>query len=198
MTPVSNIDGELVGRNEIPGVISNLDGEEKEMSIEMLSFDCIDPSKSQAQPRIKMYAKSTQTSLSDVLATYIMDGERFGPIIDEGLVKLTEFWACLFGFRYGWDAYDIMASEPHAGMSTEDQHVVTNTSPKFLFYGFEIAPGREEVDVKLYIPIWTTGLSRTVVTERLGRYFRGLGWDLDIGVSHQEVDEAGCGLEGIW
>lgn len=150
-------------------VVSNL----KEMSIEMLSFDCVAPLKS----RVKLYAKTTDTLFSNVSRTYTMGGIRTGAEVDEGLLRLKESWTCLFGhFEDGSE-----------GDNREDSFA--RTASKFLFFGFEIAPGKKAVDVKVYVPMWTAGLGGEVATETLGVYFRGLGWD--VGVDSWRLDGRG-------
>jgi DMATS type aromatic prenyltransferase len=58
----------------------NLTGAEKEISVEMLSIDCIDP----ATARIKMYGKTNDTSFANVRDIYTFGGKRRSEEVSEG------------------------------------------------------------------------------------------------------------------
>jgi DMATS type aromatic prenyltransferase len=66
-----------------PGIGSTSKG----MSVEMLAFDCIDPS----QARIKMCAKTHDTSFANVRERYMLRGRLSSPEIAEGVKVLKDF-----------------------------------------------------------------------------------------------------------
>jgi hypothetical protein len=57
------------------------------MSIEMLSFDCIDPS----EAWIKIYAKKHDASFANVRVIYTLGGQLNSSETDQGLDALKEF-----------------------------------------------------------------------------------------------------------
>ncbi len=67
--------------------------EEKEICVEMLSINCIDPAKA----RIKIYGKTNDSSFANVRDIYTMGGKRGGEEVSEGLVAPKEFWKRLLG-----------------------------------------------------------------------------------------------------
>ncbi|KAH9208495.1 tryptophan dimethylallyltransferase-domain-containing protein [Leptodontidium sp. 2 PMI_412] len=145
-------------------VVSNLDGEEQEKSIEMMAIDCISPSKA----RIKMYVKENIASFANVKNIYTPGRRRSGAEIDEGLAAFEEFWVSLSG-------------------DTES----TQFKPAFLFLGLEIIPGVEMPDVKLYVPAWTCPFGDQEITARLGGYFKSQDWA--IGSTYDDDFQKLCG-----
>lgn len=125
------------------------------LSVEMLSFNCVDPSTA----RIEIYAKTHDTSFANVKNVFTLGGQLNSSEIDEGLKALKEFWKCLMLLREDWDDY-------------EDQ------SAEFLYFSFEIAPGRNVPDIKLYVPSWTCGIDKTGLTRGLSKYFQENRWDV--------------------
>jgi DMATS type aromatic prenyltransferase len=125
------------------------------LSVEMLSFDCVDPSTA----RIKIYAKTHDTSFISVKNAFTLGGQLNSSGTAEGLKALEEFWRCLMLLREDWD-------------DDEDQ------SAEFLYFGFEIAPGRNDPDIKLYVPSWTCGIDKTGLTRGLSKYFKEKGWSV--------------------
>jgi DMATS type aromatic prenyltransferase len=125
------------------------------MSVEMLSFDCTSPAKS----RLKIYAKTHDTSFSNIQNAFSLGGQRTGPQVTEGLRALERFWKSLLFLGEDWN--------DHESQSTE-----------FLYFGVEILPGKQEPQVEVYVPSWTLGIDKMGLTMGLGRYFREQGWDV--------------------
>jgi hypothetical protein len=73
------------------------------------------------------------------------------------LVALKEFWKRLLGLPDDWN-------------ESEQQEI------PFLFFAFEIMPGKDEVDVKVCVPAWTLGADD--VSRRLAGFFRKQGWSV--------------------
>ncbi|KAN0109973.1 aromatic prenyltransferase [Hyaloscypha variabilis] len=128
---------------------------EKELSVEMLAFDCVSPARS----RIEIYAKTYDTSFVNLRDVFTLGGRLKGSSTVEGLKALERFWRSLLLLREDWDDHESQSAE-------------------FLYFGFEVCPGKEEPDVKIYVPSWTLGIDKTGLTRGLGRYFREVGWDV--------------------
>ncbi|KAF4630060.1 hypothetical protein G7Y89_g8081 [Cudoniella acicularis] len=79
---------EYHGVGGVEGKTSNLGFGGGEMRIEMLLFDCIAADQG---ARIKLYAKTNDTSFANVSEIWTLAGKRFGAKIDEGLEALKEF-----------------------------------------------------------------------------------------------------------
>jgi len=136
-------------------VVGGMDSKAKELSVEMLSFDCISP----AQPLLKVHAKTYDTSFANVRDIFALGDQSKTSSTLEGLQTLERFWKCLLLTREDWNDY-------------------TSQSAEFLYFAFEIDPGKEQPDVTIYVPSWTLGISKTGLTRGLARYFRELGWDV--------------------
>ncbi len=131
------------------------DPETTGMSVEMLSFDCIDPSKA----RIRIYTKTHNTSFANVQDIYTLGGQLNSIEVTARLKALKEFWTSLLILPDDWDEY-------------EDQSAET------LYFGFEIIPGRKDPDVEVFVPSWSCGVDRMGLTRGLSRYFKERGWDV--------------------
>ncbi|PMD38624.1 aromatic prenyltransferase [Hyaloscypha variabilis F] len=128
---------------------------EKGLSVEMLAFDCVSPARS----RLEICAKTHDTSFANVRDVFTLGGRLKGSSTVEGLKALERFWRSLLLLREDWDDYESQSAE-------------------FLYFGFEVCPGKEQPDVKIYVPSWTLGIDKTGLTRGLGRYFREVGWDV--------------------
>ncbi len=124
------------------------------MSVEMLSFDCISPSSS----ILKIYAKSHDASFSNVLNAFTLGGTSNSPYTAGSIKALEKFWKSALLLSDDWSDSDSQSAE-------------------FLYFCFEISPGKSEPEVKVYVPSWTLGIDKTGITRGLGRCFRELGWD---------------------
>jgi DMATS type aromatic prenyltransferase len=127
----------------------------RRMSVEMLSFDCVSPAKS----RLKIYAKTHNTSFSNVKNIFTLSNQLSSPQIIEGLKNLEQFWKCLLFLGEDWNDHESQSAE-------------------FLYFGFEVLAGRQEPKVKVYVPTWTLGIDKTGLTRGLGTYFREQGWNV--------------------
>ncbi|KUJ08976.1 aromatic prenyltransferase [Mollisia scopiformis] len=152
-TFLSSSKQDLIETNNKP---SNLECDRDEMSLEMVSFDCIHTSEN---PRIKLYLKTHNTSFSNIKHIYTFGGERCSPETGKALELFKQFWECLTGLEGEWKS----SSEQTAS---------------FLYFGLEIAHGREIPDVKIYIPAWACGVSDQGVREGLKNFFLARGWGL--------------------
>jgi DMATS type aromatic prenyltransferase len=126
-----------------PGIGSTSKG----MSVEMLTFDCIEPS----QARIKIFAKTHNTSFANVREIYTLGGRLRSPEIAEGGKVLKDFWRCLFGLSENWDEKEMQLVG-------------------FLFFGFEIQPGKEYPEVKVYVPSWTCDIGDVEIGRSLDKF----------------------------
>lgn len=124
------------------------------MSVEMLSFDCISTSSS----RLKIYAKTHDASFSNLLNTFTLGGTSDSPYTTVSIKALERFWNSVLLLGDDWSDYDSQCAE-------------------FLYFCFEISPGKSEPGVKVYVPSWTLGIDKTGLTRGLGGCFRELGWD---------------------
>jgi DMATS type aromatic prenyltransferase len=127
-----------------PGIGSTSKG----MSVEMLAFDCIDLS----HARIKIFAKTHNTSFANVREIYMLGGRLRSPEIAEGVKVLKDFWRCFFSLNKPWDENEMQLVG-------------------FLFFGFEIQPGRKYPEVKVYVPSWTCGIRDVEIGKSLDKFF---------------------------
>jgi DMATS type aromatic prenyltransferase len=126
----------------------------KVMSVEMLSFDCISPSSS----CLKIYAKTHDASFSNLLNIFTLGGTSDSPYATETIKALEKFWKSILLLGDDWSDYDSQSAE-------------------FLYFCFEISPGKIEPEIMVYVPSWTLGIDKTGLTRGLRRCFRELGCD---------------------
>jgi DMATS type aromatic prenyltransferase len=124
------------------------------ISVEMLSFDCISPSSS----RLKIYAKTHDASFSNLLNTFTLGGTSDSPYTTGSIKALERFWKSVLLLGDDWSDYDSQSAE-------------------FLYFCFEISPGKSEPEITVYVPSWTLGIDKTGLTRGLRRCFRELGCD---------------------
>ncbi|KAE8447327.1 hypothetical protein EG329_010885 [Mollisiaceae sp. DMI_Dod_QoI] len=144
---------------------SKIESDDTEMSIDMLSFECVPFSQS---PHVTLHLKTYDTSFSNIKRIYTLDGERPSPESDTALALFQQFWECLTGLEGEW-------------RTSSEQ---TNS---FLYFGLEITPGREMPDITIFVPAWTCGISQSGVRERLRNFFEARGWV--VGKEFEEMDE---------
>ncbi|CCF47009.1 TdiB protein [Colletotrichum higginsianum] len=129
--------------------------------LDMIGMDCIDPSKA----RIKIYAHvSTRNSWDLIRHVSTFGGQATDPDRLRGLEILHSLW-------------DVLRNEQSNPGEDYDKPMRHPTS--FLgsiMFSFEIVPGRQIPEVKIYVPMWQYSPSDGHVAKNLISAFQKLGW----------------------
>ncbi|KAI1840691.1 hypothetical protein JX266_013098 [Neoarthrinium moseri] len=131
------------------------------LTLDMIGMDCIDPCKA----RVKIYAHTTTCNSWDIVQhIYTFGGKAVEPERLHGLEILHSIWDTLRDERpYTPDNHSKQMRHPTSFLGS-------------LMFSFEIKPGREVPDVKVYVPMWQYAPSDGHVTNNLLSAFSKLGW----------------------
>ncbi|KAH8882671.1 aromatic prenyltransferase [Thozetella sp. PMI_491] len=129
--------------------------------VEMIAIDCVDPS---AGARVKVYGRTESNSWDVVKHVYTLGGLANDETTLQGLEILRSVWHLLQGERE--PVSDSFHKKPRE----------THTRHKGICFGFEMVPGRELPEVKVYVPMWNYAPDDQTVAENLAEVFRLQGW----------------------
>lgn len=129
--------------------------------LEMIAIDCIDPS---AGARVKVYGRTESNAFTVVREVATLAGRVADPTTLEGLAILEGIWGLLHNRPAGLGATENTAPK------------VWETRHKGICYGFELKPGCEWPETKVYVPVWQYADSDAVIARNLAEVFRARGW----------------------
>ncbi|KAJ4387220.1 hypothetical protein N0V93_007809 [Gnomoniopsis smithogilvyi] len=134
----------------------------EKLTLDMIGMDCIDPSKA----RIKIYAHiPTRNSWNVVRDVATFGGQATDPDRVKGLDVLHSIWNLLRNEHAdGDDDFDKPLRHPTSFLGS-------------IMFSFEIVPGLQIPDVKIYVPMWQYAPSDGHVARNLISVFRKLGWE---------------------
>ncbi|KAK0701276.1 aromatic prenyltransferase, partial [Lasiosphaeris hirsuta] len=123
--------------------------------IEMLAIDCIDSPES----RIKMYLRTSVTSLARAKDAYTLGGRLSGDEVEHGLQALAELWPILFR------------------LTVDDDIENAQVLPAGSYCGFavEMKPGRPEPEMKMHVPVRKIRGTDAQLCSSLSTWFRRRG-----------------------
>ncbi|KAH8756391.1 TdiB protein [Diaporthe sp. PMI_573] len=131
------------------------------LTLDMIGMDCIDPSKA----RIKIYAHISARNSWKVVRDFVtFGGQATDPERLKGLDLLRSIWNLLRNEQGPVDDdFDKPLRHPTSFLGS-------------IMFSFEIVPGRQIPDVKVYVPMWQYAPSDGHVARNLISAFRELGW----------------------
>lgn len=140
----------------------------------VIGIDCVSP---EAGARIKVYIEPQSNTLEAVRQHVTLGGKLTDKTTLEGLAILREMW-------------NMMISEP------EDQEVDDKFSKKILenrpdmsgaCFSWELKPGQEIPDVKVYVPLHQYRKSDKEIVEAMEKIFRKRGWAWGVEGAYKKV-----------
>ncbi|KAF4633879.1 hypothetical protein G7Y89_g4249 [Cudoniella acicularis] len=152
-----------------------------DLEVEMLGFDCLNPSKS----RIKIYVRSQRTSFDDVIDCLTFGGKLQEPGWDEAQKSLWNLWKSVLSL-----SPDTLISEPLRSV----QHRTAG-----ILYYYELKPESSSIKSKLYIPVRHYGVSDGKIATGLSSFLESKNMRLQglkIRGGRYIVDQEGHGIRG--
>lgn len=149
------------------------------------AIDCVHPSKS----RLKIYVRSPSTSFRSVRTVMTLGGKLNNRRSESALEELLELWRLTLRFEDQFSLDDELPSTTH------------ETSG--ILYNFDVKPGNEIPEPKVYIPVKHYGLNDMAVAEGVATFLKKRGRDsfndnyqrmLKAVCSHRSLDSQ-CGLQ---
>ncbi|KAF4628930.1 hypothetical protein G7Y89_g9222 [Cudoniella acicularis] len=153
------------------------------LSIFMIGFDCVKPSKS----RMKIYLRSYMTSFDSVVSIMTMGGKLTG--FEKNLSDLKELWRTTLGLSIDFNTSEDLPLPAHASSG--------------MCYYFDIQQGNSLPDIKMYIPVGHFGVSDIGIARALtgfleargrGRYTRGYMRALEKLATRDRLEKS-CGVQ---
>ncbi|KAK2845257.1 hypothetical protein FQN49_005899 [Arthroderma sp. PD_2] len=135
----------------------NTDEHGQKLTPFMMGIDCVKASKS----RLKVYARSPNTSFDSVVEVLTMGGRR--PGFDANIADLKELWRLTLGLPAGFSTSENLPLPGHA------------TATGGMCYFFDIKPGIALPDIKMYIPVRHYGQSDLKVAYGLREFLEARG-----------------------
>ncbi|KAH6697432.1 aromatic prenyltransferase [Plectosphaerella plurivora] len=128
--------------------------------LEMIAIDCIDPA---AGARVKVYGRTESNAFDVVREVATLAGGVVDAVTLEGLDILQGVWGLLH-------------NRPGVASSENTPPKIWDTRHKGICYGFELKPGCEWPETKVYVPVWQYADSDAIIAKNLAAVFRGRGW----------------------
>lgn len=123
----------------------------------IVAFDCVMPSRS----RIKVYARSSDTSLASVEAVMSMFYEPNNR--KTGLGELRQLWRLTFGLDNSFCSGENLPFKPHCTSG--------------ILYCFEVRPGHIGITPKVYLPVKHYGRNDLDIAQGLATFLRSRNTD---------------------
>jgi DMATS type aromatic prenyltransferase len=131
--------------------------------VEMIALDAIDPA---AGARVKVYGRTESNAFEVVRHVCTLGGKIGDADTVEGLRILESVWHLLHNEPRPMDG------------SYSKPGKVKDTRHKGVCYGFELKPGAEFPEVKVYVPMWQYAESDTVIARNLAEIYQQRGWKI--------------------
>jgi DMATS type aromatic prenyltransferase len=128
--------------------------------LEMIAIDCVDPA---ASARVKIYGRTESNAFDVVREVATLAGQVVDAVTLEGLDILQGVWGLLH-------------NRPGVAPSENTPPRIWDTRHKGICYGFELKPGCEWPETKVYVPVWQYADSDAVIAKNLAAVFRSRGW----------------------
>lgn len=126
------------------------------VKLECVSFDCVEPSKS----RIKLYVRTTSTSLRTTTNFFTLGGRLSGPDTFVGVGRLRRLWILLTGLQ-----------------DLDQQLPLSKHRTAGIIFNFELRPGGQLPVSKVYIPVRHYCQNDMHVAKALEAFFKEEGWN---------------------
>ncbi|RYP64706.1 hypothetical protein DL771_008663 [Monosporascus sp. 5C6A] len=133
------------------------------LAIQMIGIDCVAP---EAGARVKLYTRTESNAWDNIRHHVTLGGRRNDETTLNGLEILGEIWNLLLDESE--DTADSSVSKP-----VNDPTNVWHTS---IIYSWEVQPGKDLPDVKVYVPLWQYSRSNRAIAGNLEEVFRKQGW----------------------
>lgn len=143
--------------------------------IQVIAIDCIDPA---AGARVKIYINPRSNTFDAVRDHVTFGGRRSDETTMKGLEVLREIWHLLFN-EAEYNADDLFSKpvfEPTSGHQG-------------LCCSWELRPGQEVPDVKVYVPLFQYFSTDQTITESLEKVFKTRGWSWGIDGTYKKMFE---------
>ncbi|EMR67034.1 putative aromatic prenyltransferase protein [Eutypa lata UCREL1] len=142
------------------------------------AIDCVAPD---AGARVKLYTATPSNSFNTVREYVTFGGRLTDKTTFEGLKVLREIWHLLLN-EQDESRVDDSFSKPVAD---------PNSGHKGLCFSWEIRPGQDVPETKVYVPLFQYSTSTHVITRNLEQVFKKHGWSLGFdGKFEKLVEEA--------
>lgn len=143
-------------------------------TIQVIGTDCIDPTAG-ARVKIYMHPDNTFDSVRDHVT---FGGKRSDKTTIEGLRILREMWHLLLGEPQG----NVSDSLPKPVNVPKSGH-------KGMCLSWELRPGQELPDVKVYVPLFQYYSTDRAIAKNLGNAFKMRGWAWGIDGGYEDIIE---------
>lgn len=144
--------------------ISDFRAESKEpLAIQMIGIDCVTP---ETGARVKLYTRTESNTMDNVRDHVTLGGRRSDETTLKGLEVLSEIWHLLLDEPQG-------LADPSISKPVNDPTNAWHTS---IIYSWEVQPGKELPEVKVYVPLWQYSRSNKSIASNLEKVFKKQGW----------------------
>lgn len=143
--------------------------------IQVIAIDCVDPG---AGARVKIYVNPRSNAFDAVRDHVTFGGRRTDKTTLEGLAVLREIWHLLLD-----------EPEDNADDSFSKPVIDPKRGHQGMCCSWELRPGQDMPDVKVYVPLFQYFSSDRAITENLERVFKKRGWSWGVDGTYKMMVE---------